>query len=83
VDEAVARANDPRFGLGAVVFGAEGERTEGVARRLTAGMVGVNRSAGGLPGTPWVGARESGYGFHKSKEGHRQFTQTRVLTRAV
>jgi succinate-semialdehyde dehydrogenase/glutarate-semialdehyde dehydrogenase len=83
VDEAVARANDTRFGLGAVVFGAEGERTEGVARRLTAGMVGVNRSAGGLPGTPWVGARESGYGFHKSKEGHRQFTQTRVLTRAV
>lgn len=83
VDEAIDRANDTPFGLGAVVFGGDTERTEGVARRLTAGMIGVNRSAGGLPGTPWVGARESGFGFHKSKDGHRQFTQTRVLTRPV
>jgi succinate-semialdehyde dehydrogenase/glutarate-semialdehyde dehydrogenase len=83
IDEAVARANDTRFGLGAVVFGEDPARTESVARRLTAGMIGVNRAAGGLPGTPWVGARESGFGFHKSRDGHRQFTQTRVLTRAV
>jgi acyl-CoA reductase-like NAD-dependent aldehyde dehydrogenase len=83
VDEAVRRANDTRFGLGAVVFGEDPERTESVARQLTAGMIGVNRAAGGVPGTPWVGARESGFGFHKSRDGHRQFTQTRVLTRAV
>ena len=83
VDEAVARANDTRFGLGAVVFGGDGDQTESVARRLTAGMIGVNRSPGGVPGTPWVGARESGFGFHKSKDGHRQFTQTRVLTRTI
>jgi acyl-CoA reductase-like NAD-dependent aldehyde dehydrogenase len=81
VDEAVEAANDTRFGLGAVVFGGDEERTAAVARRLTAGMIGVNRAAGGAPGTPWVGARESGFGFHKSKDGHRQFTQTRVLTR--
>ncbi len=81
-DEAVARANDTPFGLGAVVFGAEGEATDAVARSLTAGMIGVNRSAGGVSGTPWVGARESGFGFHKSPDGHRQFTQTRVLTRS-
>jgi succinate-semialdehyde dehydrogenase/glutarate-semialdehyde dehydrogenase len=79
-DEAVARANDTPFGLGAVVFGEDEAETAGVARRLTAGMIGVNRSAGGLPGTPWVGARESGFGFHKSPDGHKQFTQTRVVT---
>ncbi len=83
VDEAVERANDTRFGLGAVVFGGDEERTAGVARRLTAGMIGVNRAAGGAVGTPWVGARESGFGFHKSKDGHRQFAQTRVLTRTL
>lgn len=82
VDEAVTQANDTVFGLGAVVFGGENEATEAVARRLTAGMIGVNRAAGGVPGTPWVGARESGFGYHKSKDGHRQFTQTRVLTRS-
>jgi acyl-CoA reductase-like NAD-dependent aldehyde dehydrogenase len=83
VDEAVTRANDTRFGLGAVVFGGDSDQTEIVARQLTAGMIGVNRSPGGVPGTPWVGARESGFGFHKSRDGHRQFAQTRVLTRPV
>jgi len=83
IDEAVERANATVFGLGAVVFGENPVETEAVARRLTAGMIGVNRAAGGLPGTPWVGARESGFGFHKSKDGHRQFTQTRVLTRPI
>lgn len=83
VDDAVERANSGRFGLGAVIFGTDEERAAGVARRLEAGMVGINRPPGGALGTPWVGARESGFGFHKSKEGHRQFTQTRVVTRAI
>jgi acyl-CoA reductase-like NAD-dependent aldehyde dehydrogenase len=81
VDEAVERANDTPFGLGAVVFGTDLDKAEAVARRLSAGMIGINRPVGGVMGTPWVGARQSGFGFHKSKDGHRQFTQTRVVTR--
>jgi succinate-semialdehyde dehydrogenase/glutarate-semialdehyde dehydrogenase len=81
VDEAIRRANDTEFGLGAVVFGGDKEKAVLVARKLTAGMIGVNRAVGGAAGTPWVGARQSGFGFHKSKDGHRQFTQTRVVTR--
>lgn len=81
-DEAVTRANDTPFGLGAVVFGEDASRAGAVARRLGAGMIGINRACGGARGTPWVGARESGYGFHKSKDGHRQFAQTRVVSRA-
>jgi len=80
-EEAIERANATHFGLGAVVFGADDDRTAQVARRLTAGMIGINRVAGGAAGTPWVGARQSGYGFHKSKDGHRQFTQARVVTK--
>lgn len=83
VDDAVRLANDTPFGLGAVVFGKEGEETERVARRLKAGMVGINQGPGGARGAPWVGARQSGYGFHKSKDGHRQFAQTRVVTRPL
>lgn len=82
-EEAIERANDTHFGLGAVVFGGDVERTAQVARRLTAGMIGINRAAGGADGTPWVGARQSGYGFHKSRDGHRQFTQTRVVTKQL
>jgi len=77
-DEAVRLANDTPFGLGAVVFG--GERAAEAARRLTAGMIGINKSCGGAEGTPWVGARQSGYSFHSSKDGHRNFTQTRVVS---
>lgn len=82
-DEAVEKANATPFGLGAVVFGRDLDRAGAVARRLTAGMIGVNRACGGAQGTPWVGAQESGYGFHKGRDGHRQFTQTRVVSVAI
>ena len=83
VDEAIERANATEYGLGAVVYGGDEERAAQVARKLTAGMIGVNRAvSAAAPGTPWVGARQSGFGFHKSKDGHRQFTQTRVVTRS-
>ena len=79
-DEAVALANRGVYGLGAVVFGGDVERAGAVARRLDAGMIGVNRGVGGARGAPWVGAKQSGYGFHSGPEGHRQFTQVRILS---
>ncbi|GJM10746.1 MAG: NAD-dependent succinate-semialdehyde dehydrogenase [Lysobacteraceae bacterium] len=78
--EAIALANDTEFGLGAAVFG-EPEHAENVARQIEAGMVGVNQGCFGASGTPWVGAKQSGYGFHSSKDGHRQFTQRRVVSK--
>ena len=77
VEEAIQRANGTEYGLGAVVFGSESRARE-VGRRLIAGMVGIN----GGPGAghaPWVGAKQSGFGYHGSIAGHRQFTQLRVL----
>ncbi|NNF07969.1 MAG: aldehyde dehydrogenase [Candidatus Eisenbacteria bacterium] len=78
-EDAVRQANDTPFGLGAAVFGEE-EHALKVARHLDAGMIGVNKSCGGASGTPWVGAKESGYGYHGSDEGHRQFAQVRVVS---
>lgn len=77
--EAVRLANASPFGLGAVVFGPQ-EAAEAAARKLKAGMIGVNKSCGGAEGTPWIGAQESGYGFHGGKEGHRQFAQVRLVS---
>lgn len=77
--EAVRLANGSPYGLGAVVFGAP-DHAEAVGRKLQSGMIGINRGVGGVR-APWVGARESGYGFHGSPDGHRQFTQTRVVSR--
>lgn len=81
VDEAVKLANDNPYGLGATVFGGNEDNAMAVARRLDAGMIGVNRGCFGASGAPWVGAKESGYGFHSSVAGHRQFAQIRVVSR--
>lgn len=79
-DDAVRLANDSRFGLAACVWG-EPTHAEEVAAKLTAGMIGVNQGCGGAEGSPWVGAMESGYGWHSGKYGHRQFCQIRTISR--
>ena len=79
IEEAVGRANNTTYGLGAVVFGRAG--VQEVADQLEAGMIGVNQGVGGGGDAPWVGAKQSGFGFHGSAEGHRQFAQVRVISR--
>ena len=77
LSEAVDRANASAYGLGAVVFGGAG--ADNVAQQMEAGMVGINQGAGGIG--PWVGAKQSGFGYHGSAAGHRQFAQLRVISK--
>lgn len=79
IEEAIERANNSSYGLGGVVFGSVG--VEEVAGRLEAGMVGINQGAGGGGDAPWVGAKQSGFGFHGSADGHKQFAQVKVVSR--
>ena len=79
-EEALRLANDTPFGLGATVFGGDEAQAAALAARVEAGMVGVNRACGGVNGTPWIGAKQSGYGFHGGAAGHRQFAVPRVVT---
>lgn len=78
IEAAVERANDSDYGLGAAVFGDKAAVE--VGRRMEAGMVGINGGPGGGGDAPWVGAKQSGFGYHGSAEGHRQFTQVRVIS---
>jgi succinate-semialdehyde dehydrogenase/glutarate-semialdehyde dehydrogenase len=77
ISEAIERANASPYGLAAAVFGGVGAAD--VAEQMEAGMVGVNQGAGGAG--PWVGAKQSGFGFHGTAAGHRQFAQVRVLSK--
>ena len=77
--EAVALANETPYGLGGAVYGKV-EHAMKIARQLTPGMVGINKACGGAEGTPWVGACQSGYGYHSGRDGHRQFTQVRMVS---
>jgi acyl-CoA reductase-like NAD-dependent aldehyde dehydrogenase len=78
-DEGVRFANDTVYGLGANVWTNDAARAARVAARLRAGQVGVNRYLGGASGSPWVGARQSGFGHLGGPDGHRQFTFPKTI----
>lgn len=79
LDKAIESANSTEYGLGASVFGHQ--YVQETADRLNVGMIGINTVIGGIGDVPWVGAKQSGFGYHGSPEGHKQFTQTRLKTR--
>lgn len=79
--EALRLANDTPYGLGANVFTGDTQRGLRMASQIHAGQVGVNQYLGGAPGLPWVGARQSGFGFLGGIEGHRQFTVPKSISR--
>ena len=67
-DEAVAKANNSKYGLACGVWSEKGSRTLWVAQRLRAGVVWANTYNKFDPTSPFGGVRESGFG----REGGRQ-----------
>ncbi|MBN3803714.1 NAD-dependent succinate-semialdehyde dehydrogenase [Paraburkholderia sp. Ac-20336] len=68
-EEAVRLANDSPFGLAAYFYTRDMRRAERVARRLEAGVVGLNEGAVSSEAAPFGGVKESGYGREGSKYG--------------
>jgi succinate-semialdehyde dehydrogenase/glutarate-semialdehyde dehydrogenase len=70
-DEAVALANDSRFGLGASVWTSDRSKGERVASELEAGMVWINDHmfSHGACQCSWGGVKDSGLGRTHSKFG--------------
>ena len=79
-DEAVKLANDSPFGLGASVWTKNKKKGLDIARKIESGMIGVNQGIGAVSGTPWVGIKQSGYGYIGSIDGIRQFTVPRKIS---
>ena len=80
VDEAIERANANPYGLGGAVFSAG--RGEQIANRLSCGMVSVNSALtyAAVPGLPWGGSRNSGFGRIHGPDGLREFARPRAVT---
>jgi succinate-semialdehyde dehydrogenase / glutarate-semialdehyde dehydrogenase len=79
-DEAVAKANAVRYGLGGAVFGkANGVR---IARRLRTGMVAVNSTLTfvGMGTLPFGGVGDSGFGRIHGEDGLREFSRAKAVT---
>jgi len=81
MDDAVAKANATRYGLGNTVF----SRRRGVelAKRLRSGMVSVNSviSFAGIPSLPFGGVGESGFGRIHGPDGLREFARSKSIAR--
>jgi aldehyde dehydrogenase (NAD+)/betaine-aldehyde dehydrogenase len=77
--EAVAFANDVRYGLAATVWTADGGRGHRVAQRIRAGAVGINTPFVAFPGVPFGGFKESGYGREQAIEALDLYTETKAV----
>ena len=78
-DEAVALANDSPYGLAAYVQTANLRRAHEVSAQLEVGTIWVNGAVGILPGGPFGGAKESGFGRVGGIEGLREFTKAKNI----
>jgi acyl-CoA reductase-like NAD-dependent aldehyde dehydrogenase len=77
--EAVAFANDVRYGLAATVWTADGGRGHRVAQRIRSGTIGINTPFVAFPGVPFGGFKESGYGREQSIEALDLYTETKAI----
>jgi acyl-CoA reductase-like NAD-dependent aldehyde dehydrogenase len=82
LDDAIARANDTIFGLGASVWGKDADRALDVGARLEAGTVWVNTH-----GTdhinrmaPYGGIKQSGIGRRAGLDGILEYSQSQTFT---
>ncbi|MFA5404726.1 MAG: aldehyde dehydrogenase family protein [Ignavibacteria bacterium] len=80
VEEAIEKANKSRYGLGATIWTNNYKRAREIASKIETGMIGINREVGGTSGTPWVGIKESGFGYHGGIDGMKQFTHPKKVT---
>ena len=79
-EEAIQKANNSPFGLGATIWTKNAKKGKELARRIESGMIGVNQGIGGVSGTPWVGIKQSGFGYLGSIDGMRQFTVPKKIS---
>jgi aldehyde dehydrogenase (NAD+) len=80
-DDAVAIANDTRYGLHAAVLGTDLARARRVASRLRTGRVVINDMTDD-PQAPWGGFKYSGVGREYGRYGIEAFLETRAILEA-
>ncbi len=81
MDEAVAKANGTRYGLGSTVF-AKARGME-LAQRIRSGMTAVNGviSFAAIPSLPFGGVGDSGFGRIHGPDGLKEFTYAKAIAR--
>jgi acyl-CoA reductase-like NAD-dependent aldehyde dehydrogenase len=80
-EQAIALANDSRYGLTASVYGRDKRHAEAVARQLEAGTVSVNDTVThfGVLDLPMGGWKQSGLGSRHGVDGIRKYTRRQSI----
>ncbi|WP_299572443.1 aldehyde dehydrogenase family protein [uncultured Williamsia sp.] len=79
VDEALAIANDSRYGLSGSVFAGSAETGLDFARRMRTGSVMVNGGMFYGADAPYGGYKQSGVGRQNGVEGFEQYLETKII----
>ena len=79
IDDAIARANNTEYGLGATVWSSSQDRAFEVALKIDSGTVWINKHLDLPPDVPFGGAKNSGLGREMGQEGLEEFTQAKVI----
>ncbi|TAM84956.1 MAG: aldehyde dehydrogenase [Jatrophihabitans sp.] len=78
-DDLVAGANDTAYGLACGIWSQDYKRIWRVAHAIDAGTVWVNTYKQFSASTPFSGAKESGLGTEKGREGIRSYTRQKSI----
>jgi aldehyde dehydrogenase (NAD+) len=78
-EEALEKANDTTYGLGAAVFTRDIERGHRVAAEIESGMVWINSSNDSDPRIPFGGVKQSGIGRELGEAGLEAYTQIKAV----
>jgi acyl-CoA reductase-like NAD-dependent aldehyde dehydrogenase len=77
-EQAVSRMNDSRYGLTASIWSKDVDAARGIAARIEAGTVFLNRCDYLDPALPWSGWKDSGVGITLSSLGFDRLVRTRA-----
>lgn len=82
-DEVIGMANNVIYGLAATVWTQDVNRAQKFIRAIRAGIVTINTPATALPGLPFGGYKQSGFGREMAMETLNAYLETKTVLMGV